>query len=158
MGSPWPRSSSSRCCAAPTRRRRPRCPTSRPPTPSGELDGTLRPAEGSFVGYRVDETLIGIGLNTAVGRTGEVKGSARIEGGRIVDARFETDTRTLRSDEARRDDALRRRGLETDRYPVAALRARPARDARPALHGARAADAPRPVATCGCDCSRGAAG
>ena len=115
-------------------------------TPSGELEGTLRPADGSFVGYRVDETLIGIGLNTAVGRTGEVKGSARIEGGRIVDARFEADTRTLRSDEARRDDALRHRGLETDRYPVARLRARLAREARPALHRARAADAPRPLA------------
>lgn len=88
-------------------------------TPSGELAGTLRPAAGSFVGYRVDETLIGIGLNTAVGRTGEVNGSARIEGGRIVNARFEADTRTLRSDEARRDDALRSRGLETGRYPVA---------------------------------------
>ena len=88
-------------------------------TPSGELEGALRPADGSFVGYRVDETLIGIGLNTAVGRTGDVKGSARIEGGRIVDARFEVDTRTLRSDEARRDEALRHRGLETDRYPVA---------------------------------------
>ena len=48
-----------------------------------------------------------------------MKGSARIEGGRIVDARFEVDTRTLRSDEARRDEALRHRGLETDRYPVA---------------------------------------
>ena len=59
-----------------------------------------------------------------------MKGSARIEGGRIVDARFEVDTRTLRSDEARRDEALRHRGLETDRYPVAALRARPAGDAR----------------------------
>ena len=88
-------------------------------TPSGELRGTLRPAKGSFVGYRVDETLIGIGLNTAVGRTAEVSGSARIEGGRILDARFETDTGTLRSDEARRDEALRHRGLETDRYPVA---------------------------------------
>ena len=88
-------------------------------TPSGELEGALRPADGSFVGYRVDETLIGIGLNTAVGRSGDVKGSARIEGGRIVTARFEVDTRTLRSDEARRDEALRSRGLETDRYPVA---------------------------------------
>ncbi len=88
-------------------------------TPSGDLSGTLRPAGGSYVGYRVDETLIGIGLNTAVGRTGAVRGTARVEGGRIVTARFETDTRTLRSDEARRDEALRRRGLETDRYPLA---------------------------------------
>ena len=56
--------------------------------------------------------------------------------------------RTLRSDQARRDDTLRYRGIETDRYPAArftlagpvALRAR----ARPAtgtltLHGRRAA-------------------
>jgi polyisoprenoid-binding protein YceI len=97
----------------------PALPDKPAPTPSSELEGTLRPADGSFVGYRVDETLIGIGLNTAVGRSGEVRGSARIEGGRIVDARFEVDTRTLRSDEARRDEALRSRGLETDRYPEA---------------------------------------
>jgi hypothetical protein len=58
-------------------------------TPSGDLRGTLRLAKGSFAGYRVDETLIGIGLNTAVGRTGEVSGNARIERGGIVDARFE---------------------------------------------------------------------
>ena len=88
-------------------------------TPRGSLRGTLRSGDGSFVGYRVDETLIGIGLNTAVGRTEEVEGSATVEGGRIVAARFGTDTRTLRSDEARRDEALRSRGLETDRYPEA---------------------------------------
>lgn len=91
----------------------------RGPASDAPLAGTLRPAAGSFVGYRVDETLIGIGLNTAVGRTEAVRGSARFEDGRIVAARFESDTGTLRSDEARRDDALRTRGLETDRYPVA---------------------------------------
>ena len=35
-------------------------------TPTGELRGGLRPAAGSFVGYRVNETLIGIGLNTGM--------------------------------------------------------------------------------------------
>jgi polyisoprenoid-binding protein YceI len=90
-------------------------------TPAGELKGTLTPAAGSFVGYRVNETLIGIGLNTAVGRTGSVRGSARVADGRIVAARFEVATGTLRSDESRRDDALRHRGLETDRYPRAAF-------------------------------------
>src|SRR3954453_1722864 len=89
------------------------------PTPSGPLRGVLKPAPGSFVGYRVNETLIGIGLNTAVGRTSSVAGTARIDGGRIVDARFETNTGTIRSDESRRDDTMRFRGLETDRYPVA---------------------------------------
>ena len=48
-------------------------------------------------------------------------GSARVANGRIVAARFQIDTGTLRSDEARRDDALRHRGLETDRYPQAAF-------------------------------------
>ena len=55
-------------------------------TPTGELRGGLRPAAGSFVGYRVNETLIGIGLNAAVGRTGAVKGVAAVAGGRIVAA------------------------------------------------------------------------
>jgi polyisoprenoid-binding protein YceI len=89
------------------------------PAAGAPLEGTLRPARGSFVGYRVDETLIGIGLNTAVGRSSEVTGSARFADDRIVAARFDVETGTLRSDEARRDDALRSRGLETDRYPRA---------------------------------------
>jgi polyisoprenoid-binding protein YceI len=99
----------------------PPAPTLPKPGPASDapLAGTLRPAKGSFVGYRVDETLIGIGLNTAVGRSETVRGCARFEAGRIVAARLETDTGTLRSDEARRDDALRTRGLETDRYPTA---------------------------------------
>lgn len=88
-------------------------------TPTGELRGGLRPAAGSFVGYRVNETLIGVGLNAAVGRTSAVKGVAAVAGGRIVTARFEIETGTLRSDEARRDDTMRFRGLETDRVPKA---------------------------------------
>jgi polyisoprenoid-binding protein YceI len=88
-------------------------------TPTGELRGGLRPAAGSFVGYRVNETLIGVGLNAAVGRTSAVKGVAAVAGGRIVAARFEIETGTLRSDEARRDETMRFRGLETDRYPKA---------------------------------------
>jgi polyisoprenoid-binding protein YceI len=97
----------------------PRLPDAGQDAAGGPLEGTLAPTAGSFVGYRVRETVAGVGLNEAVGRTERVNGSARIEGGRIVGARFETDTRTLRSDESRRDDALRGRGLETDRYPVA---------------------------------------
>jgi len=87
--------------------------------PTGPLRGELRPATGSFAGYRVNETLIGVGLNAAVGRTSAVKGVAAVAGGRIVAARFEIETGTLRSDEARRDETMRFRGLETDRYPKA---------------------------------------
>ena len=97
----------------------PSLPDGDAPATEAPAAGALRPARGSFVGYRVDETLIGIGLNTAVGRTTAVRGSARIEDDRIVAARFEVDTGSLRSDEARRDEALRSRGLETDRYPRA---------------------------------------
>ncbi len=112
-------------------------------TPTGELRGELRPAAGSFVGYRVNETLIGVGLNAAVGRTSAVKGVAGVAGGRIVAARFEVETGTLRSDEARRDETMRFRGLETDRYPKAgfvltapaALAARFTARGRLTLHG-----------------------
>ena len=97
----------------------PRLPDATSDAAGGPLAGTLAPTAGSFVGYRVRETVAGFGLNEAVGRTGRVDGTARIDGGRIVAARLETDTRTLRSDESRRDEALRGRGLETDRYPVA---------------------------------------
>src|SRR4051794_7598486 len=113
-------------------------------TPSGPLAGTLRPTAGSFVGYRVRETVAGVGLNVAVGRTGEVSGSARFAGGRIVDARFEADTRTLRSDEARRDAALRTRGLETDRYQVSGFVLGPPVRLPPPLPPPRTPPPPRP--------------
>jgi polyisoprenoid-binding protein YceI len=97
----------------------PRLPKAGSGVAAGPLRGTLAPTAGSFVGYRVRETVAGVGLNEAVGRTAQVDGTVRIERGRIVRARFETDTRTLRSDESRRDEALRGRGLQTDRYPLA---------------------------------------
>ena len=50
---------------------------------------------------------------------GRREGPAAVAGGRIVAARFEIETGTLRSDEARRDETMRFRGLETDRYPKA---------------------------------------
>jgi polyisoprenoid-binding protein YceI len=112
--------SPSRSCAGPTPPP-PRLPAAgQGAAASGPLDGTLAPTAGSFVGYRVRETVAGVGLNEAIGRTAQVDGTARIERGRTVGARLETDTRTLRSDEARRDEALRGRGLETDRYPLRA--------------------------------------
>jgi len=99
----------------------PRLPEGRERATDGPVEGTLAPTAGSFVGYRVRETVAGVGLNEAVGRTGKIDGTARIEGDRIVSAKFEADMRTLRSDESRRDDALRGRGIETDRYPTASF-------------------------------------
>jgi polyisoprenoid-binding protein YceI len=75
--------------------------------------------EEPFVGYRVREEFASIGVADAVGRTGEVTGTAEVEGDRITSAGLEADMTALVSDESRRDDALRTRGIETDRFPAA---------------------------------------
>ena len=49
-------------------------------TSTGEFD--FESATGTFVGFRIQEELAGIGSTTAVGRTGEVTGSITIEGRR----------------------------------------------------------------------------
>jgi polyisoprenoid-binding protein YceI len=79
----------------------------------------VAPGEESFVGYRVREEFASIGVADAVGRTGEVGGGVNVDGDHIAGARLEADMTTLRSDESRRDDALRTRGIETDRFPDA---------------------------------------
>lgn len=80
-------------------------------------------AERSEARYRVREQLAGLSFpNDAVGTTSAIEGSLVLDGrGRVLpsDSRFAVDLRTLRSDEARRDNYLRRNTLETDRYPHA---------------------------------------
>jgi polyisoprenoid-binding protein YceI len=103
---------------------------------------------GSFVGYRVDERYLGVGVRTAVGRTSAVAGSVTVNGDRVEGADLRADMTTVHSDQARRDDALRSRAIETDRFPSArftlagpvTLGARP-RQAKGTLtlHGHRAA-------------------
>jgi polyisoprenoid-binding protein YceI len=80
-------------------------------------------AERSQARYLVREQLAGLSFpNDAVGTTGAIEGSLALDArGRVLtsDSRFTIDLRTLRSDEARRDNYLRRNTLETDRYPHA---------------------------------------
>jgi polyisoprenoid-binding protein YceI len=76
----------------------------------------------TFVGYRVREEFATIGVADAVGRTGDVTGTATVDGDRITAAELEADMTTLVSDESRRDDALRERGIETARFPGAEFR------------------------------------
>jgi polyisoprenoid-binding protein YceI len=90
---------------------------------SGSADaGTERwrplAGQGTFVGYRVNEQYLGIGVRTAVGRTSAVTGTVTVDGDRIASADLTADMRRLRSDQSRRDDTLRYRGIETDRYPT----------------------------------------
>jgi polyisoprenoid-binding protein YceI len=102
------------------------------PPPAGSLDGTwsVDPAIGSFdydagdfsgswVGYRVQEELAGVGGTTAVGRTPQVTGSLTIDGATVTGATFEADLTTLQSDERNRDGQLGRQGIQTDQFPTA---------------------------------------
>lgn len=79
-------------------------------------------AEGSEVRYRVREQLAGLSFpNDAVGATGAVEGAVTFDAqGRVLpgESRFTVDLRTIRSDEARRDNYVRRNTLETERFPT----------------------------------------
>jgi polyisoprenoid-binding protein YceI len=81
--------------------------------------GSLDDGSATFAGYRIDEEVAGIGADTAVGRTRDVAGELGIEGTSITSLSVEVDMSTLESDDDRRDDQPRMRGLETDTYPTA---------------------------------------
>jgi len=87
-------------------------------------DGTWQISDNgsSFVGYRVNEQLAFVnGPNQAVGRTKAVTGTMKVAGDTVEAVRIEADLTQLTSDEDRRDNAIRQRGLESDRYPRAIL-------------------------------------
>jgi polyisoprenoid-binding protein YceI len=97
-------------------------PAAGEPTPSGPRGrATWEVAGGdpTFVGYRVREEFVTFGIVDAVGRTGEVTGTVDVDGDTVRGAELEADMTSLRSDESRRDEALRERGIETDRFPAA---------------------------------------
>jgi polyisoprenoid-binding protein YceI len=83
--------------------------------------GSFADFTGSFVGYRVKETLASIGATEAVGRTPDVTGSVTIEGTSITAAEFIADLTGLKSDDDRRDGQLRRQALETGQFPQASF-------------------------------------
>jgi len=87
--------------------------------PEGRETWEIAAGDPTFVGYRVREEFVSFGVVDAVGRTSDVRGTVEVDGSTIRSADLETDMTTLRSDEARRDNALRSRGIETDRYPAA---------------------------------------
>ncbi len=62
---------------------------------------------GSWVGYRIDEELSGIGAYTAVGRSPRVEGRIVIDGARVVEAEITADLQGLVSDNANRDGRIR---------------------------------------------------
>jgi polyisoprenoid-binding protein YceI len=88
-------------------------------TPAGQW--AVRTGDDSFVGYRVRETFAGLSVaSDAVGRTNDVQGSLAVEDdGTVTAADVTAGLQALESDEERRDNAIRSRGLETDRFPEA---------------------------------------
>lgn len=84
--------------------------------------GSFSDFSSSFVGYRVQEQLAGIGANTAVGRTPDVSGSLTLSGTTVTAVEVTANLATLKSDDDRRDNSLRRQALETASYPTATFR------------------------------------
>ena len=87
------------------------------------LAGTWRLSErgDSFAGYRVREELANIGATTAVGRSRAVEAAMEFDGSAITAVSVVVDMTQLRSDDERRDRALGRQSLETNRYPTASF-------------------------------------
>jgi polyisoprenoid-binding protein YceI len=89
---------------------------------SGPASGVLHPGRGSFVGYRVHEKYLGVGVRAAVGRTPDVTGTVTVSGDRVTAADLHADMRTVRSDQPQRDGTLRVAAIETRDYPDARFR------------------------------------
>src|SRR6185436_18293385 len=85
------------------------------------MAGTWRvvPGANSFVGYRVQEELAGIGSSTAVGRSNGVDGNLQFDGDKITAVQVTADLTQLKSDKAPRDGQLKRQAIETDKFPSA---------------------------------------
>lgn len=73
---------------------------------------------GTFVGFRVDEELSGIGSTTAVGRTPDVSGTLTIDGTTVTDVTIEADMTAITTNEQRRNDRVQS-ALDTDQFPTA---------------------------------------
>lgn len=92
---------------------------------TGSLDGTWNVVAGegdteTYAGYRVEEVFAaGAREVTAIGRTSDVSGSLTVAGEQVTEASITVDVTTLESDEGRRDNAIRDRGLQTDQFPEA---------------------------------------
>jgi polyisoprenoid-binding protein YceI len=90
---------------------------------AADMTGTWKLVAGpnSFVGYRVDENLVGIGATEAVGRTNAMDGTLTYNGKAITAATVNADLSQLKSDKTQRDRALRDQALETGKFPQASF-------------------------------------
>jgi polyisoprenoid-binding protein YceI len=80
--------------------------------------GSFDDFSGTWAGYRFDEELASVGATTAVGRTPDVTGTMTVDEGEVTAVDVEVDMTTLQSDQSRRDNAIRDRGLQTNEFPT----------------------------------------
>jgi polyisoprenoid-binding protein YceI len=80
--------------------------------------GTIDDGTASFVGYRVQEQLVGVGGHTPTGRTTKVSGSMLLSGSVVNDVQITADMTALVSDDPRRDGQLRSQAIQTDTFPT----------------------------------------
>jgi polyisoprenoid-binding protein YceI len=85
-------------------------------TETGDFD--YQSATGTFVGFRVRESLASVGETEAVGRTGGVDGSITIEGTTLTAAGFTVDMASITPNESRRDRRVHE-ALDTGAFPTA---------------------------------------
>lgn len=96
-------------------------PATEPAAQAAGVDGTwtLSGQGESFVGYRVEEELATIGYKEAVGRSPTIEATITIAGGQLTGVTVTADLRDLKSDDSRRDGALRNQALESNAFPMA---------------------------------------
>ena len=80
--------------------------------------GSIGDGTASFVGYRVQEQLVGVGGHTAVGRTPKVTGSMTLAGTVVSNVQITADMTALASDDSHRDDQLRSQALDIGTLPA----------------------------------------
>ena len=94
---------------------------SQPESEAAGVDGTWTLADQgeSFVGYRVEEELATIGYKEAVGRSPTIEATITIVDGQLTGVTVTADLRDLKSDDSRRDGAIRQQALESNAFPMA---------------------------------------
>jgi len=91
-------------------------------------------AQESTASYSVREKFANQELPvTAVGKTSGFKGELVIANGLFAPSTVTVDLSQLKSDQSRRDNALKTKGLETDKYPTAELKITGTQGGAPAL-------------------------
>lgn len=84
-------------------------------TTKGSFD--FHHATGTFVGFRINENLVGVGKTEAVGRTGDVTGSLTISGNQATAAAFTAQVRSIKTDIPMRDGQVYR-ALDSSQFPT----------------------------------------